>query len=164
VSTLDAFVVERVLQTWPLKGAFRPEMFEAVKKRLQEVEARIKGLKGRLTALETALERFKADYRAGKLTAEVYMEFSQDGRKERDEVTRLLSVAEADRQTALHTQFDMEQAAGWYARMDAWDKLELTEKQQILRMLVGRIVVGRPKGEQDVSVHIEWLLPVQSAQ
>jgi site-specific DNA recombinase len=161
VSTLDAFVVERVLQTWPLKGAFRPEMFETVKKRLREVEARIKGLKGRLSALETALERFKTDYRAGKLTAEVYMEFSQDGRKERDEVTGLLSAAEADRQKVLNTQFDMEQAAGWYARMDAWDKLELTEKQQILRMLVERIVVGRPKGEQDVSVHIDWLLPQQ---
>lgn len=163
VSTLDAFVVERVLQTWPLKGAFRPEMFETVKKRLQEVEARIKGLKGHLSALETALERFKADYRAGKLTAEVYMEFSQDGRKERDEVTGLLSAAEADRQRVLSTQFDMEQAAGWYARMDVWDRLELTEKQQILRMLVGRIVVGRPKGEQDVSVHIEWQLPLQYA-
>lgn len=159
VTTLDDFIVERLRETWPLKGAFQPEMLEKVKVRLQEIEARIKGLQQRLGALEGALERFKADYRAGKLTAEVYMEFSRDGRTERDEIGRLLSAAEAERQEVLNTRFDMERASGWYGRLDAWDSLELTEKQQILRMLVARILVGRPKGEQDVSVHVEWQLP-----
>jgi site-specific DNA recombinase len=163
-STLDAFVVDRLRQTWPLKGDFRPEMFENIQIRLQEVEARIKGLRGRLGTLETALDRFKADYKAGKLTAEVYMEFSQDGRAERDEITSLLGAADAERLEVLNTRFDMERAAGWFARMDAWDSLELTEKQQILRMLVGRILVGRPKGARDVSVHIDWLLPPASAE
>ncbi|MDB4894713.1 MAG: resolvase, partial [Firmicutes bacterium] len=157
-ATLDGFVVARVRETWPLKGGFRADMLEGLADRLREHEVRVKALKGRFSAVEALLERFKGDYKAGKLAAEVYMELTRESRAEREQISGQLAAADAERREIAGSQVDLEQAGAWYARLDEWDALALTEQQQILRMLIARVVVSRPKGAQDVSIHVDWRL------
>jgi chromosome segregation ATPase len=163
VADLDAFVLEKVRRTWPIKGEFRQEMFAGLTRRIHEFERREKGLRQRLEALDGAQERFKHDYKAGRLGAEEYMELIREGRAERAELLAALETAQAERQAVLDSQVDLEQASRWHAKLDAWESLTLADKQQILRMLIKEITVARPKGAPDVSVHIEWRLPAPAA-
>lgn len=158
METLDAFVVERVRATWPIKGEFHEEIFSGLAQRLREHEVRVSGLRGRLGSLEGSQERFREDYKAGRITAEIYMELLKDARQEREELTRQLDRAATERREILASQVDLEHAAGWYAKLDAWEALALEERQQVLRMLVERIEVSRTKGSKDASVHIHWKL------
>jgi site-specific DNA recombinase len=158
-ATLDAFIVERVRETWPLKGGFRAEMLSGLAERVREHEVRVKALRGRLDTLEASLERFKGDYKAGKLAAEVYMELIREGRVEREQTTSQLAAADAEGRALAGSHVDLEHARDWYARLDEWEALELTERQQILRMLIARVQVSRPKGVKDISIHVEWRLP-----
>jgi site-specific DNA recombinase len=157
---LEEFVVQKVRETWPIKGEFRAEMFAGLARRLEEHEARVKALKARLAALEGAQERFKADYKAGRLSPEVFMELIREGRVEREEIGAALQSADGERHEIMGSRVDLEQASEWFTKLDAWDHLDLMDKQQVLRMLVIGIVVSRPKGCQDVSVHVDWRLPV----
>lgn len=159
METLDAFVVDRVKATWPLKGAFRAELFSGLAERLKEHDARARTLQQRLDGLERTLERFKGDYKAGKLSADVYMDLIRESRAEREQAESQLARADEERRALAASQVDLGQAAAWFARLDAWDTLALTEQQQILRMLVSRVVVSRPKGTTEVEVHIAWRLP-----
>lgn len=166
VADLDAFVLDKVRDTWPIKGEFRREMFDSLSRRLAEFESRVKGLKQRLTALEGAQERFKSDYKAGRITGEVYMDLTKDGRSEKEALLAALQKTQAERQEIESSQLDLDQASAWYAKLDGWDSLTLADKQQILRMLIQEIRVIRPRGrKQEISVHIEWRLspPATSA-
>lgn len=157
-ATLDAFVVDRVRSTWPLKGPFRAELLSRLTDQLRRREAQVSVLRERLAALEAALSRFKTDYKLGKLTAEVYTELTAEVRQEREELAGALRTAQQEVQAAAATEVDLHQAETWYRQLDAWSTLELHEQQQVLRMLIGHALVSRPKGTVDVSLHIAWKL------
>lgn len=161
-AALDAFVLQRVQLTWPLKGPFRADLLAGLRHTADDHEARIRSLRQRLSAQDSALARFREDYKTGKLTAEIYMELISDTRAEREQLATHLQNALADHKTAGQAREQVEQAADWYARLDAWEALELTERQQVLRMLIERITVSRPKGGPDLTLHVDWRLPASS--
>lgn len=156
---LERLVVDRVRQTWPLKGGYRADLFASIGDQLHRHESVVRTLQVRLDALTRSLERFKADYKAGKLTADMYTEVTDETRAERDLHLAKLREAESNRQQIMTARGDLSQSEGWFARLDDWETLQQHERRQVLQMLIGRIQVFRTRKTDELSLHIDWRLP-----
>jgi site-specific DNA recombinase len=153
--TLDAFVLDRVRQTWAVKPPFRPNS-PGASGRLREQAARQKTLRQRVETLDAALVRFREDYKAARIDAGLFQELSKETRAERQQMADLLEAALADQPTATAPTAA---AAICYAALDPWTVMLLSEQQQVLRQLITQVTVSRPKGCADLDVHVQWRLP-----
>jgi site-specific DNA recombinase len=156
---LERFVVERVRATWPLRGAFRADMLAGLNDRLRQHDAAGAALQARLDALSRHLERFKHDYQAGKLAADLYSELTAEARRERDELVARLRSAGALRQELAAARVDLDQLETWYGKLNDWETLETAEQKQVLQMLIAQVSVFRKRRTDDVHLHIDWRLP-----
>ncbi|HEY3368624.1 MAG TPA: recombinase family protein [Symbiobacteriaceae bacterium] len=157
--TLEQFVLCRARESWTLPAALRPDLLTRTAGRARDLEDRFKALRHRLSGLEAALARFKADYKAGKLPAEAYSDLLAENRTEQAELRSLLAALETERQAAPPDRPDLDLACRLYARMDPWDTLLPPERQQVLRLLLTEIRVCRPKTGGDLTLHLNWRLP-----
>lgn len=161
--SLESFVVDRIRRTWPLKGAFRHELLDGLSARLAEQQEFARQVRQRCSALNSALERFKADYKEGRLTGEVYMELTAETRHELSELSDRLKRHQSEEREIAGVQIDLRQAEHWHQRLDAWDALELPEQKRLLQLLVSRIHLHRPRGAGEADLHVEWRLPKEAA-
>jgi len=159
-SVLDEYVLTRVRESWPLKGPFSADLMDRAQSGLQRAAAFVRSLRQRLNRLEAGLERFKSDYKSGRLSAEAYTELSAECRTERAEALTQVLGAERECEAAAAARMDRPLAQAWHAHLDPWDVLWHSERQQVLRLLVSRIQVSRPKGSAELDLHLAWRLPV----
>jgi hypothetical protein len=158
--TLEEFVVQRIRETWPLKGPFRDQILASANERLRRHEQMVAALQQRLAVLGKALERFKQDYKSGQLTGQTYSELTEDARFERESITAQLVTANATYREMTSTGDSLREAEAWYAKLDGWNSLELPEQKQVIQMLVISVQAYRQrKTRDDLLVHIEWRLP-----
>jgi site-specific DNA recombinase len=158
--TLEEFVVQRIRETWPLKGPFREQVLASANERLRRHEQMVAALHQRMAMLGKALDRFKQDYKAGQLTGQTYSELTEDTRRERENIAAQLAAADATCREITSTGDSLREAEGWYAKLDEWTTLELPEQKQVIQMLVASVQAYRQrKTRDDLRVHIDWRLP-----
>lgn len=137
-SVLDEWVLARARELFPLHGTFSADLLESDSDRAQESAAR----------------------EAGKLSAEAYMELAAEGRAERTAALAQMDRAQQEHAAAAAERVDPAQAAAWHAQLDPWTVLECGERQHVLRLLIARILIARPKGGAEAAVHLDWWLPM----
>lgn len=157
-AVLDDLVMAQVRQTWPLKPALRADILLRLDEQAEQHRLAVGALQRRLDALEKSLRRFREDYRTGKLSADLLRDLTEETRQERELVKQQLQAAEGAMASIESSHLELDQAAAWYARLDAWDSLDSHERKQVLSMLIARVVAFRSRRGKDLSVEIAWRL------
>jgi site-specific DNA recombinase len=151
---LDRAVVEQVQAAWPLQGVLRDQVLAALRDDQSRHEAETRLQQQRLATLERALERFRQDYKAGKIPAEIYTDLTSETRTELDHVR-----AQLERIAPVPERPSLRMAEALYARLNAWESLAPAERKHLLQTLVARVEVWRPRGSKSVALQVDWRLP-----
>lgn len=158
-SLLDQEVVAQLTELFPLKEPFSPEILAGFQEEVRRQEMVVAALGARERQLDASLERFKADYRAGRLTGEAFSMFVKDVRHEHGQIERQRATEEARLREVANRRLDLDRMRELYDQLDAWQSLEPPERKQILRLLIDRITAYKDPESRQTTLHIEWALP-----
>ncbi len=159
VDLLDKIVTEQVLERVTAEG-FPAQLTQAltgqVRGEMNLLVVRRHGLEQDLERLEAELRFLDGEYRKQRLTIEEVRRLR--GQVEEEKATVLVRLAEVE--TSLTDQHrELREQQGALAQVELarrWDELNMQQRRALVRTFVRRIVAHRPRGTQELSLHIEW--------
>jgi site-specific DNA recombinase len=121
-------------------------------------QSELTALRQRSRTLSAALQRFRIDYREGRIDGESFASLSREAAAEFRQVEAALARLE---QAGTPPAGTAGTAAPWAqaalrAQADPWECLAPGERRQILQTLVSRLVLVNPKEGAGPSVQVEW--------
>ncbi|MFZ5815063.1 MAG: recombinase family protein [Bacillota bacterium] len=167
VDLLDRLVTQQVLERVTAEG-FPQQLAAALTGQVREemnlLKVRRQGLEEELERLEGELRFLDAEYRQRRLTVEEMRRLR--GQVEEEKSGLLLKMAEVENSLAdQYRELRGQQAALAQVELARrWDELEMQQRRALVRTFVRRVVAHRPRGRQELSLHIEWAIRTDTAE
>lgn len=158
-AVLDRAVLERLRAACPPKPPFSAALLESLYAEVRLQKRQVDGLALRARELQGALARFKADYRSGRITGELFQELAREVTEEQAQVQRQHQSGAARLTKLQACRVSVNHARQAYERLDGWRELEPGECKQVLRLLLESVMAFRERSSPEVAVRIDWRLP-----
>lgn len=153
---LDSVVRTALLGHHAPKPPFSPLLLRGFQEQAERRRLMAAALQARERELRAAVQRYKADYRAGRLAAGLCSELVAEARQELADLDRRRAGAAAGAGEGCQAGPDPDRARQVYAQMDPWTVLTAPERKQVLRLLVASVQASLDPEQHVLRVEVAW--------